>query len=163
MKHKIHPKILEIAEQVREEAETLCDAHGADGSYPRTGWDDCLCGLCAVSAYRLTDLLREAGFEAVFCATQGHCFTKIGKWIVDVTATQFGYDRIHYFEVHGDEHYDSYKNYDEIEFENIDRVMGPGWNGEQHPSMRYYLDPERYKDVRPHVILDEHYTYVNLK
>jgi hypothetical protein len=59
-----------------------------------------LCGMCAIAAAELFTRLTKAGVSARISANHEHCFVEVldaagrGGLIVDVTATQFGRDKI---------------------------------------------------------------------
>lgn len=83
--------ILQIAKQVRKTIERT--------QSKTRFWSKDLCGACAVASTILAERLIEAGFkDAKICiATEGfgsHCFVYVNKHIVDITATQFGLDKV---------------------------------------------------------------------
>jgi len=51
-------------------------------------------GLCARASAILFELLREEGFNPFICFGNGHCFLEVDEFLVDITATQFGYSKI---------------------------------------------------------------------
>lgn len=58
-----------------------------------------LMGACAISSYVLWKVLKKSGIESNFIQGDfefewnAHCWVEIENIIVDITATQFGYDR----------------------------------------------------------------------
>ncbi len=48
-----------------------------------------LCGLCAIASAELFKRLKQIGHRPRICFTYGHCFIRVGAYLVDVTATQF--------------------------------------------------------------------------
>lgn len=51
--------------------------------------------MCAIASAKLFSLLEDAGYDDVQIAVNGaHAFVIYGKQIIDVTASQFGYDKI---------------------------------------------------------------------
>jgi len=62
-------------------------------------FNDDLCGLCAIAAAKLAEELRANGFDAVIGLSSIGCFTYhafviLDNHIIDITASQFGHDRI---------------------------------------------------------------------
>ena len=49
-----------------------------------------LCGLCAKASSYLHRLLTPTLFPAKLVINDKHCFVKVEKFVVDITATQFG-------------------------------------------------------------------------
>lgn len=81
-------QIRPIAERVRAWA----DDWRRDGPV-RFGED--LCGMCAICATQLHYELEKAGIEGVvIVANCYHVFLQWKHWIIDITATQFGEDRV---------------------------------------------------------------------
>lgn len=70
-----------IAEEVRQEIEQVAKQKG--GMYAN------LCGLCAIASAELFKKLKKSGHSPRICFTYGHCFIRVGAYLVDVTATQF--------------------------------------------------------------------------
>jgi hypothetical protein len=68
------------AERNRDEGE-----HGED-----------LCGMCAIAAAELWGKLNRKNIEATIIVneTETHCFCLVDDLVVDVTATQFGYQEV---------------------------------------------------------------------
>jgi hypothetical protein len=83
--------IRKIATQVRHWAEELAVANTYD-FFPN------LSGLCAIASAELWDRLTAGGAEARIVANElygeGHCFVMIDDIMIDVTATQFGQQKI---------------------------------------------------------------------
>lgn len=77
-----------IARKVRKTLDSLVE----DGLITFAGHD--LCGLCAIGSWFLCKKLKERGYKAEVYISQAnnHCWTQIGKTIIDVTITQFGYE-----------------------------------------------------------------------
>ena len=52
-------------------------------------------GMCAIASAKLFRLLTDAGYDHVRIAVNGaHAFVICDEEIIDVTATQFGFDKI---------------------------------------------------------------------
>lgn len=75
-----------IAEEARSYVEWLQEEHGL--------WYDDMCGLCAIAAHTVWRGLKENGYDAKLVHSYGHMFTITGDILIDVTASQFGYDDI---------------------------------------------------------------------
>lgn len=102
-----------------------------------------LCGMCAIAAAELFKRLTEAGISARISANHDHCFVEAldasgrGGLIVDVTATQFGRDKI--MIIHraalGDRMDDSYFWNAHFKFRSIEELHNwladTGWPEEQ--------------------------------
>jgi hypothetical protein len=86
-------KINLIAEEVRKWAEKL--------QRKEQRWDDDLTCMCGIASFELFKRLKKSGFSPVFVVneTQEHAFIICNKLIIDVTATQFGYDEIEIMDV----------------------------------------------------------------
>lgn len=54
-----------------------------------------LCGMCAKASGYLFELLRKEGIKAKLAINDQHCFILVDDFIVDITATQFGRDKIY--------------------------------------------------------------------
>lgn len=75
-----------------------------------SSFDQDLCCACAVASEALARFLRREGFDARFVEGQyvpwdldgdtNHCWVEVGKWIVDITATQFATGRYRLPEVY---------------------------------------------------------------
>lgn len=53
-----------------------------------------LCGMCAKASGYLFEQLKEAGIPAKLALTSNHCFVLVDNHIVDITATQFGREKV---------------------------------------------------------------------
>lgn len=81
---KVSPRVLRIARDVRR-----CVVRRAR----REGQPKNLEGLCLRASYMLDHALTRAGFKARcvegLFEEAGHCWVQVGRYIVDITATQF--------------------------------------------------------------------------
>jgi len=96
-------------------------------------WDEYLCGACGVAAYTLTQRLIRLGYDAKFCwnSWDGHCFTEIDGYILDVTATQYGAEPICIIPI--DEICQSFwEKYIHVDIDDIDDIFD-GWPYHEHP------------------------------
>lgn len=50
-----------------------------------------LCGCCVIGSTKLMLELQKQGFDCQVAITECHGFVEIGKYVVDVTATQFNF------------------------------------------------------------------------
>lgn len=80
-------QIKKTALRVRKNLERL-----AEEFMPEDWCEDTLCGACCVGSYGLMLELRRKGIKVKGCIAPGHCFVKYKDKVIDVTATQFGYD-----------------------------------------------------------------------
>lgn len=82
-----------IAEATRKWAEKL--------QRKEQRWDDDLECMCGIASFELFKRLKKAGLSPVFVVneSQEHAFVICNKLIIDVTATQFGYDKIEIMDV----------------------------------------------------------------
>lgn len=53
-----------------------------------------LCGLCAKASVKVHQLLTTHSFPAKLVVNHKHCFVKYDEFVVDVTATQYGLEKI---------------------------------------------------------------------
>ena len=81
--------LLRCAQAARRRAERLAKARDSDGD---------LCGLCGIASAYLASLLRARGLEAEVVvwssSCEGHCYVECGGYLVDVTSTQFGRQKV---------------------------------------------------------------------
>jgi hypothetical protein len=86
---RIARKVRELGEEHRRRVEVLAEYLGMSCS---------LCGLCHLAAVTLTQVLVEAGLEAVVASDGHHSWTNVtvstGNMLVDVTATQYGLAKV---------------------------------------------------------------------
>lgn len=78
-------QVISIARRVRKWAERTNN---------RRVWpfNDDLCGMCAIASVKLFKELNAAGItNARICENDEHCFIIWHGYIIDVTATQFGF------------------------------------------------------------------------
>jgi len=81
----IRKKILKIAYRVRRECENI-QSNNSDCFPPDLG------GLCAISSVKLHKELEKSGIKTEIAITKTHCFLLFkGKYVIDITATQFGF------------------------------------------------------------------------
>jgi len=81
-------KIRPIAERVRAWA----DDWRRDGP---VHFSQDLCGMCAICSTQLHYELEKAGIEGVvLVGNRNHVFLQWKHWIIDITATQFGEERV---------------------------------------------------------------------
>ena len=84
-------QVRKIAEEVRQWAEK-------EGRKDKYLFPDDLCGMCAIAAGKLWRELTKAHIPAQIAYAEhfgdGHCFVMVGRYIVDVTASQFGHDKV---------------------------------------------------------------------
>lgn len=63
-------------------------------SCPFKTWNESLSGACAVGSFIIWEILKREGHKPrLVMSTEGceaHCWVKLGKKVLDVTATQFG-------------------------------------------------------------------------
>lgn len=79
-------KVVLVALRVREWAEKW---------NRRTGqFDSDLCGMCAIAAGKLHHELTKSGVKATIISCRNHCFVEWNRHVVDVTATQFGFEPV---------------------------------------------------------------------
>jgi hypothetical protein len=62
-------------------------------------WGDDWCGLCAISSFTLTRVLKDLGFKSSlvvgkFDSVDDHCWVEYGGKIIDLTCKQFGGPKI---------------------------------------------------------------------
>jgi hypothetical protein len=78
-------ELIKIARDVRWRSELW---NNANKVFPED-----LCGMCAIAASELHDVLTAAGYEPKIAVSveeyENHCFVLCAGYIVDVTATQF--------------------------------------------------------------------------
>jgi hypothetical protein len=81
--------VKELAEKGRQWAENYQKENSV------TFWEDKLNGLCAIASAELFKLLSDAPLPAKprIAINSHHCFVLYKNCIIDVTATQFGYER----------------------------------------------------------------------
>jgi hypothetical protein len=51
-----------------------------------------LAGMCAISTLELGKIFESYGYNPLYCTTGNHCFLIVDDFIVDATASQFGFD-----------------------------------------------------------------------
>lgn len=54
-----------------------------------------LCGMCAKASGYLFELLSKEGIKAKIAINDKHCFVIVNDYIVDITATQYGREKIY--------------------------------------------------------------------
>lgn len=85
MVHPSTPKsLLESAKKVRAQLE----------KYTPRKWNPNFSGLCGLGSALLLKELKSKGIQAEICENNSHAFVRSQGFILDVTATQFGYLRI---------------------------------------------------------------------
>lgn len=78
-------EVLEIAQRSRAWAERI----------GRTCFGMQLMGMCAIASAHLFRELTAAGYKARICANDQHCWVEMPfALVLDITATQFGKDRV---------------------------------------------------------------------
>lgn len=75
-----------IAAQVRNWAEGIWYRDEAN--------DPDLTGCCVIASTKLLKELKKEGFDAVVHITETHGYVCVGKYVVDVTATQFDFEDV---------------------------------------------------------------------
>lgn len=89
MESSINPEIFRIASRVRDWAEEIAAQYELPAS---------LCGLCAIAARKLFRELKKSGYSSELMIhhkdSLAHAFVVCQGFIIDVTATQFGKERI---------------------------------------------------------------------
>lgn len=75
-----------IATRAREWAESVANLEDC----PIYACPDDLCGMCATASVYLATQLLHNGIPAIICVARHHCWVRVGRNVVDVTATQFG-------------------------------------------------------------------------
>ena len=130
-------KIIQIAEENRKWAESVAN-YFLSQSKDRWFFSSNLCGMCAIASLRLFRELRAAGYEAQIAYTLGHVFVVYDNLIIDITATQFGYDRVFICELDdGEEDFDHYKDY--ILYDSEDEFLyNLDFPSDQNPSFFNY-------------------------
>jgi hypothetical protein len=58
------------------------------------GFDDDLEGMCAIASGYLHYLLEAAGIKSHLCINEDHCFLTAKNQLIDITASQFGFNEI---------------------------------------------------------------------
>lgn len=53
--------------------------------------DDDLAGMCAIASGYLHRLFNKVGIESFLCVNHEHCFVVADGYIVDITASQYGF------------------------------------------------------------------------
>lgn len=94
--------LVRLARQARKAAEIIVK----EENLPRK-----MHGMCARASAILFELLYEAGFKPYICFGYGHCFLEVEDYLVDITASQFGYSKI--FIVHLDDLFSKLKPRDQ--------------------------------------------------
>lgn len=61
----------------------------------RSRWYPSLTGCCAICSYRIFKRLKELGYKPAFVENYYHCFVLCDKYLIDVTASQFGFGEIY--------------------------------------------------------------------
>lgn len=79
------------------------------------------CCACAVCSYTLTKVLKAEGFNAKFVIGEyvglPHAFVVVDNHIVDITATQFGLDRVNVEDYPSNNYVVKYKLYSDLKKE----------------------------------------------
>jgi hypothetical protein len=84
-------KVREIAYRVRRWVETFRKEQMANSI---VHYDYSLAGLCAIATARLYRELKQEGIHGQIWSNSYHCFLTVNNKVVDVTATQFGRERV---------------------------------------------------------------------
>lgn len=62
------------------------------------GYYSDLCGLCAIASAALFKELKREKYNPILCYSNycglGHVYVKVGAYIIDITATQFGKGKV---------------------------------------------------------------------
>lgn len=77
-----------IASEVREWGENLQQQHSVEM------WRENLGGMCGICSCELATRLQAHRFIPYLCVNDYHCWVHIEGWLVDVTATQFGFEPV---------------------------------------------------------------------
>lgn len=89
-------KIKKIALQVRQWCEKVNNDYNL--------FDDDFAGMCGIASVYLYKQLKKHGMRPKIVENNAHCFIVCEGYIVDVTATQFGYRRVFVEEFNQAEH-----------------------------------------------------------
>ena len=65
----------------------------AEGFAQRNGFDSNLRCVCAIASAHLFTVLQKAGIDCFIAYNGEHCFVRCGEYLVDITASQFLYNR----------------------------------------------------------------------
>lgn len=77
-------KVEQIAHQVRGELDVWWPNQHEENSTD-------LCGCCVIGSTKLMLELQKNGFDCSISITESHGYVELGKYIVDITATQFNF------------------------------------------------------------------------
>lgn len=92
--HELSPDIISILNKTRKWAEKY---NTVVRKIPDTIG---LSGMCAIASTKIKLLLNNKNIDSKICVGEAHCFVKHGRYILDVTASQFGYPNIFCIKTH---------------------------------------------------------------
>jgi len=86
-------KIVKISHLVRDEVEKYVISKNKNDEFGMPSYvdDEDLTGACAIASYVLYRVLRKLNVSAKFALGDNHCWVQCSDWVIDLTATQFGY------------------------------------------------------------------------